>query len=245
MYLTTLNRRPPGTGGPRRVSTPFYSFRIRFAEDSSFPKERIGNAFLPFNQFIHAKCQGARVLAPRTLRLERPSMGHATCSHVRTVHYLSSTATCLIVTNKYSLTCPIYYPLFRVRWYGYEDDDSTWEPAHHIDYNTVVRYCRKTDTNSGTLALGTPRQRGTQELHALDPDPGAPYTRHENDYRMLMETRVTSLGTPAGRLGPTRPSICFFIFLILIFLEGVLPPLIFGRRSPNLSFRHDVLVSPS
>ncbi|CDF40057.1 unnamed protein product [Chondrus crispus] len=34
-------------------------------------------------------------------------------------------------------------PLFRVRWYGYSDAESTWEPARHIDYNTVARYCRR------------------------------------------------------------------------------------------------------
>ena len=45
------------------------------------------------------------------------------------------------------------FPLFRVRWYGYEDADSTWEPAHHIDYNTVVRYCRKKRIRSPERSL--------------------------------------------------------------------------------------------
>ena len=34
-------------------------------------------------------------------------------------------------------------PLFRLRWYGYAPDDDTWEPAKHIYYNTVVRFCRR------------------------------------------------------------------------------------------------------
>ena len=33
--------------------------------------------------------------------------------------------------------------MFRVRWYGYDAAESTWEPAHHIGYKTVVRYCRR------------------------------------------------------------------------------------------------------
>ena len=44
-----------------------------------------------------------------TSRKTRPSS--AGCSKVRTVHYLSSTATGLIVTTKYSLTCAIYLSL--------------------------------------------------------------------------------------------------------------------------------------
>ena len=34
-------------------------------------------------------------------------------------------------------------PMFRVCWYGYDDAESTGEPAHHIEYITVVRYCCK------------------------------------------------------------------------------------------------------
>ena len=55
-------------------------------------------------------------------------------------------------------------PMFRVRWYGYDVSDSTWEPAHHIDYNTVVRYCRKSGYESGALTVAATRQRRNRKL---------------------------------------------------------------------------------
>lgn len=34
-------------------------------------------------------------------------------------------------------------PLFCEKWYDYPGADSIWEPPAHIDYNTVVLYCRR------------------------------------------------------------------------------------------------------
>lgn len=34
-------------------------------------------------------------------------------------------------------------PLFQRKWYGLSSAESTREPQENIDYNTAVRYCRR------------------------------------------------------------------------------------------------------
>jgi len=33
--------------------------------------------------------------------------------------------------------------LFRIRWYGYESDDDTWEPIQHLPRSKVLSYCKR------------------------------------------------------------------------------------------------------
>ena len=110
--------------------------------------------------------------------------------------------------------------MFRVRWYGYRDAESTWEPAHHIDYNTVVRYCRKkADTNSRPGALAATRRCGTRKLAGLDPGPVTPAMSYESS--TVMPHGTTRHG-PANRHRTSRPDSFrrFDIFNFPLFLDG-------------------------
>lgn len=36
-------------------------------------------------------------------------------------------------------------PVYRVRWYGYDESEDTWEPPHHLRRNHLLRYFRNND----------------------------------------------------------------------------------------------------
>ena len=42
--------------------------------------------------------------------------------------------------NKRNRYAKVGEPLYRVRWYGFQEDDDTWEPTKHLPRSKIVSY---------------------------------------------------------------------------------------------------------